>query len=337
MTFAPSPTRRGLMACAAALTFAASLPAMAQDDPFEMTYAFGWIANIEQAPLWAALDQGYFTDEGLKVDYISGGPNAPQTLVSLSSGTADVVTSNWLQVLDAIAEGNDFVILGSMWERSPAAVITLADLPLNSPEDLVGKTFLVQNTSDYQIIEAILGAAGLPLEYEMVPTGFSPEPLLAGDGDVYFAFATNQPITLENMGMVEGTDFHTTLLHDLGYNVKQSLIVARRDYVTENRAEVVGFLRAMMRGWQYSIDNPAAVSALVVNEYGADLGLDAAQQERQMEIQAELVAPPEGKAMFVFDPALITGTMTVAAGDRTVPPVDQLLDLSLAEDAAAGL
>lgn len=320
---------------ATALFLGFTAPASAED--FEMTYAYGWISNIEQAPLWAALDQGYFTEEGLDVSYIPGGPNAPATLVSLSAGSADIVTANWLPILDAINEGNDFVILGAMWWASPAAFMTLGDLPLNSAEDLLGKTILAQNTSDSDIVDAILDLAGLPHDYEVVPTGFSPEPLLAGDGDVYFAFATNQPITFENMGMVEGEDFHTTLLDDLGYDVKQGLIVAQRAYVEENREQVVGFLRAMMKGWHYAVADPAAVTELVVGEYGADLGLDPAQQQRQMEIQATLVMPPEGVPMFTFDPELITGIMGTAAGDRVVPPVEQLLDLSLAEEAAAGL
>lgn len=331
-------SRRCLLSLsAAALASTLSAPLAAQEALFDVTYAYGWISNIEQAPLWAALDQGYFTEEGLAVTYIPGGPNAPATLVSLAAGTADIVTANWLPILDAVAEGNDFVVLGAMWWQSPAAFITLGDLPLDSAEALVGKRILAQRTSDSDILDAILDLGGLPHDYTIVPTGFSPEPLLAGDGDVYFAFATNQSITLEQMGMTEGTDFHTTLLTELGYDVKQGLVVADRAYVEANRDEVVGFLRAMMRGWLYAIEEPAAVASLVTENYGADLGLDPAQQLRQMEIQATLVMPPEGVPMFTFDPAIITGIMTTAAAGRSVPPVDQILDLSLAEEAAAGL
>jgi ABC-type nitrate/sulfonate/bicarbonate transport system substrate-binding protein len=327
-----------LTAGIAAVCAGLSHKVVAQDSaPFEITYAYGWISNIEQAPLWAALDQGYFEQEGLAVDYIPGGPNAPQTLVSLSADSADIVTANWLPILDAIAEGNDFVILGAMWETSPAALLTLGDLPLDTPEALVGKRILAQKPSDSDIIDAILDSAGLPHDYTMVPTGFSPEPLIAGDGDVYFAFATNQPITLEKMGMVEGEDFHTTLLADLGYEVKQGLIVAKRSLVEENPDEVAGFLRAMMKGWRYAIDNPGAVRDLVVNEYGADLGLDPEQQLRQMELQAPLVTPAEGNMMFVFDPEIISGAMTTAAADRTIPPLEELLYLEPARVAAEGL
>ncbi|QPM91534.1 ABC transporter substrate-binding protein [Pseudooceanicola algae] len=337
MTRTISMTRRGLLALGTALSFA-TLPAIASaQDAFEMTYAYGWISNIEQGGLWGGLDQGYFTEEGLDLKYIPGGPNAPQTLVSLSAGSADIVTANWLPVLDAIDSGNDFIILGAVWAKSPAAFLSMGDLPLTGPEDLVGKTFLAQKPEDSSIIDAILDTEGLPHEYEVKPTGFSPEPLVAGDGDIYFAFATNQPITMEQLGLSEGTDFHTTLLDDLGYEVKQSLIIAKRDYVEAHRGEVVGFLRGFMKGWDYAIANPGAVADLVVDEYGADLGLSKDQQVRQMELQAPLLTPAEGETFFVFDPALIEGTMTEVAGDRTVPPLDQLLDLSLAKEAAEGL
>jgi ABC-type nitrate/sulfonate/bicarbonate transport system substrate-binding protein len=331
-----SRRRLGAVSVAFSLAMASATPIWAQG-AFEITYAYGWISNIEQAPLWSALDQGYFSEAGLDVDYVPGGPNAPDTLVSLSAGSADIVTANWLPILDAVAQGNDFVILGAMWWTSPSALITRGDLPLDTADALVGKRILAQKTSDSDILDAILDLNGLPHDYTMVPTGFSPEPLLAGDGDVYFAFATNQPISLEMMGLVEGTDFHTTLHADLGYNVKQGLIVAERAYVEQNRPQVVAFLQAMMRGWQFAIAEPAAVRDLVINTYGADLGLDPDQQLRQMEVQAGLVQPPDGVPMFTFDPALIEGIMTTAAGDRTVPPASQILDLSLAEEAAAGL
>ena len=198
---------------------------------------------------------------------------------------------------------------------------------------------MAQNQSDSVIIDAILGKAGLPLEYEIIPTGFSPEPLLAGDGDFYFAFATNQPITLENLGMVQGQDFYVTLLDDLGYQVKQGLLVAKRDFVAENRDAVVSYLRAYLRGWQYAIDNPAYAPQIVLDKYGADLGLDPAQQQRQMELQIPLVAPSEGGQLFLFDPALIDADMRpiAEASGRTVPSTAELVDLTPLQDALASL
>jgi ABC-type nitrate/sulfonate/bicarbonate transport system substrate-binding protein len=334
------PTRRSLLLAGAAGVAVSLMPRAAwAQTATPISTAFGWISNVEYAGFWTALEQGYFAEEGIDADYISGGPQAPDTLVSLAADNSQISTANWLPILDAIEQGNDFVILGATWQRSPAAMISLAAKPLRTPEDLVGARILAQNPSDSVIIDAILNKAGLPLEYEIIPTGFSPEPLLAGDGDFYFAFATNQPITLEGLGMVEGEDFFVTLLDDLGYQVKQGLLVSKRDFIAENREAVVGYLRAYLRGWQYAIDNPTYAPQIVIDNYGADLGLDPAQQQRQMELQIPLVAPAEGGQLFLFDPAVIDVDMRPIAetSGRTVPPTDELVDLSLLEEALASL
>ncbi|MFK4809871.1 ABC transporter substrate-binding protein [Devosia sp. ZW T5_3] len=333
-------TRRHLLMAGAAGLLAGGLPRpLFAQETAGITTAFGWISNVEYAGFWAALDQGYFTEEGLDAPYLAGGPNAPDVLVSLASDAAQVAFANWMPLLDAIGKGNDFQILGSAWAKSPSGLLSLAANPVRTPQDLVGKRILAQNPSDTSIFDAVLAKAGLPLDYEVIPTGFSPEPLLAGDGDVYLCFATNQPITLENMGMVQGQDFIVTLFDDIGYVVKAGLMVAKKDYVAENRETLVKYTRAMIKGWEYAFADPAYAAQIVVDNYGADLGLDLAQQTRQMELQIPLMKPAPDYKLYLFDPADITGNMTEAAQavGRTVPPLADLVDFSIAEEAYATL
>ncbi|WP_238858118.1 ABC transporter substrate-binding protein [Faunimonas pinastri] len=301
-----------------------------------VTTALGWVPNVEYAGLWLAIEKGYFARENIEAKFIPGGPNAPDTLVSLATGAADVAGANWLPILDSVAKGNDFVIIGATWAKSPAAVCSMARHPVQEPKDLAGATILAQNPTDKQIIDAILGGAGLPLDYEIKPTGFSPEPLIAGDGDAYLCFATNQPITLERMGLVEGRDFFVTLLDDLGYRVLQGLLVVPRSLIAGKRDAVTGYLRALVRGWTDHIKDPGAAARLVVDKYGADLGLDIDQQIRQAELEVPLLEGDEkSRGLLWFDPAIVTGAMTRAAhaAGRSVPELSKIVDLGPLEEA----
>lgn len=299
-----------------------------------VTTCFGWIPSVEYAGFWVASEQGYFDAEGIDAKYLTGGPGAPDTLVSLAAGIAQISTANWLPFLDAVERKNDFVILGAAWNKSPAALMSLAKRPVLTAKDLVGATILAQNASDSTIIDAILGYAGLPQTYKIVPTGFSPEPLIAGDGDAYLCFATNQPIIMEKMGMVEGRDYFVTLLDDIGYKVKQGLIVTPRSMIKSNRALVVGYLRALAKGWDYAIKNPDYASKIVVEKYGAGLGFELDQQARQMELQIPLIKPEVGTRALSFDPGIVAGPMTHAAeaAGRRVPPYQTIIDTSLLND-----
>ncbi|AJE46660.1 ABC transporter substrate-binding protein [Plastorhodobacter daqingensis] len=302
-----------------------------------VTTAHGWVSNIQYAGFFLGLSRGYFADHGVEADFIAGGPNAPDTLVSLAAGRAQVCTANWNPFLDARARGNDFVLIGAQWKVSPSAIISLAGRPLHRPEDMVGMRILTQNPSDSLILDTIFDNAGLPRDYTAVPTGFSPEPLLAGDGDAYLAFATNQPITLEQMGLVEGQDFHVTLLTDLGYRVMQGLYLTRRDFLDKNRDAVTGYMAGMIRGWRAAVTEPDAALDLVLNEYGADLGLDPQQQARQNELQIPLVAPTPEADLFALDAESLTGPMTevARATGREVPPLHEMADLEVVPEALA--
>ena len=251
-------SRRGLLAAGLAL---GAVPAAAQARP-RMTIALNWIPNVQFAGLWIAMDRGYFAAEGIEARFTPGGPNAPDPLVALASGNAQLATSNWLPFLDAVGRGNDFVILGATYARSPGALCSMARRPIREPRDLVGARVLAQTPSD-------------------------------------------------------------------------RLIMTRRRTIESSRGQVVGFLRALARGWRENEADPAVAARLAVGRYGSELGLNLAQQTRQNELQIPLVPNANGPRVIWFDPALLGGSMTeiARATNRTVPPAGQILDLSLIEEA----
>jgi hypothetical protein len=150
----------------------------------------------------------------------------------------------------------------------------------------------------------------------MVPVGFSPEPLLQGAGDAYFCFVTNQPQTLQRMGLREGTDFYVTRLYDLRYRVSTSLLTIERKTLTNRRPELVRFLTALLRG--------------------VDLGLDLQQHTTLNRLQIPLETEPGANIPFWFSEEAFAGPMYAAArvtGRPKLPPPETLRDMSLLEEA----
>jgi ABC-type nitrate/sulfonate/bicarbonate transport system substrate-binding protein len=132
------PRRAALALPAAALL---PRPAAAQAR-MRMTMALNWIPNVPFAGLWIALERGDFAAEGVEARFTPGGPNAPDSLVALAAGNAQLSIANWLPFLDAVARGNDFVIIGATYARSPGALCSMARRPVREPRDLVGATVL---------------------------------------------------------------------------------------------------------------------------------------------------------------------------------------------------
>jgi ABC-type nitrate/sulfonate/bicarbonate transport system substrate-binding protein len=304
--------------------------------PGELTMALGWVPDVEYADLWVALDRRFIAAEGLRFNYLPGGPNAPQPVLEISAREADFGDSDWLPFCDAITQGNDFVILASLFPITPIGLISLPSHPVHTPADLAGKRFLVQGPNERAMLQALFRINGLPENYTMVPVGFSPEPLIEGAGEAYFCFVTNQPQTLKRMGLREGADFFVTRLYDLGYRVSTSLLTIERKTLRNRRSEMVRFLRALLRGHAVNAADPAYGARLAVDHYGADLGLDLEQQTTLNRLQIPLEKEPGSNIPFWISEEAFAGPMyTVArvSGRPKLPPPASLRDMSLLEEA----
>jgi len=300
-----------------------------------LVWALGWLPDVEYGNLWVGMDRGYFRQEGVRVGYLPGGPNAPQPVVVVAAQQASLGDAEWLPFLDAVAQGNDFVIVGSQFPILPTGLISLPKRPMLKPADLVGGRFLVQGPSERNELDATFRINRLPMDYKLIPAGFSPEALLNGEGDAYFCYVTNQPTMLENMGLRQGKDFFVTKIYDLGYKVPSSLLFVDRVTLTTKRRQIVGFLKGLLRARADSLTDPTIAARLAVEKYGGDLGLDLKQQVTLNRLQMPLQVEAGATIPFWFQKQSIANMYAVAAvtGRTNLPSPERMVDLSLLEEA----
>src|SRR5215813_10857221 len=172
--------RRRFLGGSLALALAASCdapPAAAADRL--LTLSFGWVPNAEYADIFVGMENQHFAHAGLTIKYLGGGPNAPVSLVTLAAGQADIAGTSWLQLLDAQAHGNDFVIIASMVPVTAEGLISLPKRPVVKPADLPGARLLLQGPAERAVMDAVFKLNHLPPERRYVPAGYSPDALLA--------------------------------------------------------------------------------------------------------------------------------------------------------------
>lgn len=341
----PLSTSPRLLAATAAL--AVSLTALAgcsageDDTPDAATplrVALAWIPNVEYGGFWLADSAGYYEDEGLDIEWIPGGPEAPTVEATVAAGGADVgVESSLGQLLQAVSQGDELVALGSVFQENPACILTLGPDPVTSIADLQGKRILSQDES---VVATLFDVAGLPHDYTYVPTSFDPGALVSGDGDAYTAYFVNQPVTLETQfGLEEGKDFTCALLSDLGLPTYASTIFTATSSLSEDRDTYVRFLRATLKGWTDYLENTDEAAQLAVDVYGVSLGLDLEQQKIQAERQLTLLESDGTAAsgLLSMDEDLVQGTIydvLAAQGLTDLPPASDVIDGTVLEDAA---
>ena len=248
-----SLNRRSFLAASAAAASLPMLPRMAHAaTPF--TTQASWINDAEFAGYFLAMDQGYYTAEGLDLTYLSGGPDViPEAIIV--AGRADLALTTPDSTIKAILDqGAKFKIIGAQYQKNPIGIVSLAKNPITTPAEMVGKTIAVPPVNTISV-EAILAMNGIDrASVNIVPYAYDPTPLIKGEIDASLDFTTNVPYTIKTMGQ-EAVSF---LLYDFGYTIYNDTVVVTEETLAAKRNELVAWLRASRKGWVENNVDPAA-------------------------------------------------------------------------------
>jgi len=320
-----------LAGAGAALSAALPAPAIAA---VSVTTQLQWIKDVQNAGWWLADADGTFRDAGIAPTFLAGGPNVSNVEAIVAAGRADVGVDLLERIVDANAHGEDFVIIGALYQHDPGALMSLPARPIRTARDILGKRIGVQQGGRLYV-DAILRLNHLPPDYTEVVVGFDPEPLVDGACDAFLSFLTNEPLTLaaRHIPTVVAT------FNALGYETYTDALFCTRDYLTKNRDTLVRYMRALQRGWLANVRDPVRGAHLAATVYGSALGLDETVQVAVNRAQIPLMQSAATRAhgpMWV-DPARVAGPIyrTLRATGRTsLPPVDRLVDTTILRDAA---
>jgi ABC-type nitrate/sulfonate/bicarbonate transport system substrate-binding protein len=309
-------SRRGLIAAsvgsAGNLALSRLAPAVAAANT-AAALQMGWIANVENAGEFVAAEKGYYAAEGVDLELVPGGPGVSVEPLVVS-GKALVGLSQPDNVARANQQGGKLKVVATTFQRSPAAVMSLATSPVPTPQDLVGKKLGIQQ-SGVPIYDAFFTSIDIdPKSITYVPVQFDPAPLVAGEVDAFVSFQTNQPIQLK----LQGIDTATFLLADYGFNLFTDAFVVTDDSLADQarRATIVSILRATMHGWQDAIADPESAAKLVVEKYGKSLNLELEAQTLTLQEQIPLIETEETKAAGL-------GTMSEAAIEQNIETLER--------------
>ncbi len=238
----------------------------------------GYIPNVQFAPLYVAIDKGFYRDLGLDVsiDYSMENDNT----VLVATGNLDFAIVSGEQVMLARAQQLPVVYVMAWYQQYPVGIVAKESSGIKSVSDLRGKKIGLPGLYGASYIGAIalLDSAGMK-EADVVldSIGFNQiEMLVADKDDAVVVYAANEPVQLKKMGE------KTVLLKvaDAVDLVANGLITSE-DTLAENPALVEAMVQATLRGLQYSMDHPEEAFE-ISKKYVENLA--SADQEVQMQV-----------------------------------------------------
>ncbi len=233
----------------------AIIPLEGSQEPEEITIAMGFVPNVQFAPMYVAMERGYFSDEGIDVTLDYG--METDLLQRVGTGELRFAVASGDQVILARASDLPVTYFLNWYRRFPVCVVSMADKGITSPEDLMGKTVGIPATEGASYIGwlAFLDQVGIPREdVNLQSIGYTQVASLVEDRvDAAVCYAMNEPVQLQ----ADGREINVFYLDEYTHLVSNGLIT-NEETIEENPELVQGVARAFLRGLEDTLGDPDA-------------------------------------------------------------------------------
>ena len=265
--------------------------------PTKVTLAMGFIPNVQFAPFYVAVNKGYFAEEGLEVEFDYGMETDLLNLVGTDALQFAVASGD--QVILARGQGLPVVYVMTYFQRFPVAVVSLEDVPLEEPADLIGRSVGIPGLWGASYIGwlALLDAAGIDEpDIKLKSIGYTQvASLTEGQVDAAVVYAANEPVQLRQAG------YRPNVIYVADYmNLVSNGIITNEKTIVERPGLVAGLVRAVLRGLGDTIDHPEEAFEICL-EYVPEAGGE--NRDTQLAVLEESIRFWDSDTLGYSDPA----------------------------------
>ncbi len=230
--------------------------------PRDLTFFLTYIPNIQFAPVYVALEKGYFADAGLNVTLQSG--DEPDGINLIAANQLQFGFASGEQIIVARSQGRPVRFVYEWFQQYPIGVVVTDTSGITSPADLKGKQIGIPGLfgASYTGVIALLSANNLTeQDVHLQSIGFNaPQVVCVGGVQAAVIYVNNEPLQIQDRinnhdcGDVTGiTVFPVSAAADMVSNG----IVTNEDTIANDPALVSAFVAAFDHALRDTINNPA--------------------------------------------------------------------------------
>jgi NitT/TauT family transport system substrate-binding protein len=303
------------------------------------------VTQAQFAGYYAALEQGYYDDEGLDVTIKPGGPDIVPEQVVLGGGAEFGI--DWLDNLLATRDqGQKIVNVAQVFTRSGMTEVAFKDSGIADIPDMRGKKVGVWLGGNEHKLFAALTKNGIDpkKDVKIVAQPFDMNLLLNKEVDAAAAMTYNELAQVLEQKNPDTGELYTLdqlnviKMSDVGTGALEDGIFVREDWISDTKNQDIAkrFLKASFKGWVYCRDNQEECLQTVLDN-GPTLG-EGHQRWQLNEINA-LIWPTTANGIGVMDPAGFKLTADIAKQYKIIknPATDDAYTTEFAEAAVQAL
>lgn len=215
--------------------------------------SLGYIPNVQFAPIYVALEKGYFENAGFDVTLEYGSETDAVALVGAGEQTFAIASGE--QVLLARAQELPVVYVAAWYQDYPVGVVSFSESQITSPQDLKDVTIGIPGLygASYIGLIALLNAGDLTeKDVNLLSIGFNQvEVMVSEQAEASVVYLANEPVALRSLGyevnVIRVADFLQLVANGL---------VTNETTIQKHPEQVSGFVEALVKGIADTIENP---------------------------------------------------------------------------------
>lgn len=287
--------------------------------------------SVFYAPQYAAIQLGFFQEEGIEVE-LSNGQGADKVMAAVLSDSVEIGFAGPESAIYVYNEGKEDYpqVFAQLTRRDGSFLVARQPDPNFSWEKLRGKHVLPGRKG---------GVPYMALEYVIRKNGLDPEKDLLMDNSIQFALmtgaftgGTGDYVTIFEPTATaleqEGKGYIVASVGEAAGEIPYTAYFAKQSYIEKNRDLILRFTRAIYRGQQWVAEHSAAEVAQAIAPAFPDTGeeLLATVVQRYKDIDAWNTDPVMSEESF----DLLQEVMTQAGELSKRAPHDQVVNNSFA-------
>ena len=242
------------------LLFVISVKAQQND---KVTLYLDWLHQFQFAGYYVAKEKGYYNNFGLDVNIKEFSSNS-NIVKDIMTQEASYGVGKSSLIIDKF-NGNDLVLLSSIYQASPLVLISLKDSNIKNPRDLKNKRIMITDDAITSAsINSMIISQGINLDEIIVQKhSFNINDLKNKKTDAMACFLSNEPFLLEKQNI----QYNILNPNDYSFDFYEGILYTSQKELLNNPSRVQNFNKASLKGWDYAFNNIEETAKLIYEKY----------------------------------------------------------------------
>lgn len=334
--------RRLLVTAVLAALFAGAAPAAhaqaTSKEPRLVKFTLSWLPQSVDAPLYVAMEKGYFEKAGVKVQ-VDRGFGSADAVTKIGTGSYPIGEGDIYSMIEynsKVPADQQLVAVAVKYNRSPLAIVSLKEKGIDTPAKLNGRSIGdVAGSATKRLFPVFAKRAGIDdasTKWTNVEARLREQLLVRGEFEAAGVFTLSALPPLRKMGYDE-SKLNVLYYADAGLDLYGNGVITSKRFARENPDIVSAIVRGYVMGLRDTLAAPDAAFEMVAKQMKGDVGWDADLERYRLKLVIDrlYIDAKDRKTVGVggLDPKRFeVGVRQVAEGFglTTIPAVSDVFD-----------